>query len=69
MLIRQRAPEPYLQDLTAFLARLRLTLSAEKTRVVEAERGFDFLGVRLVRKPTRRDRAGSSVMAFLVPEP
>jgi RNA-directed DNA polymerase len=68
MLIRQRAPEPYLQDLKAFLARLRLTLSAEKTRVVEAERGFDFLGVRLVRKPTRRDRSRKFCYGFPSPQ-
>jgi len=67
MLIRQRAPEPYLQDLKAFLARLRLTLSAEKTRVVAAERGFDFLGVRLVRKPTRRDRSRKFCYGFPSP--
>jgi group II intron reverse transcriptase/maturase len=68
ILIRQRAPEPYLQDLKAFLARLRLTLSAEKSRVVEAERGFDFLGVRLVRKPTRRDRSRKFCYGFPSPQ-
>ncbi len=56
VLIRQREPEPYLRSLKEFMAKLRLTLSTEKTRVVKAEEGFDFLGARLVLKATRRDR-------------
>ncbi len=34
-----------LRRVREFLARLRLTLSEEKTRVVRVERGFDFLGM------------------------
>jgi RNA-directed DNA polymerase len=56
ILIRGRKPEPYLRDLKRFVAKLKIELSEEKTRVVQAEEGFDFLGARLVYKPTRRDR-------------
>jgi RNA-directed DNA polymerase len=56
VLIRQRQPEPYLHSLKEFMGRLRLTLSAEKTRMIRAEEGFDFLGARLILKATRRDR-------------
>jgi RNA-directed DNA polymerase len=56
VLIRRRRPESYLDDLGRFLKKLRLSLSEEKTQVVLAEEGFDFLGVRLVLKATRRDR-------------
>lgn len=55
ILIRNRPAEPYLRDLKRLLKLLHLELSEEKTRVVQAEDGFDFLGVRLILKPTRRD--------------
>ena len=37
--------------LEARLAELGLTLSAEKTRVVGAQEGFDFLGFHFEREP------------------
>lgn len=68
VLIRRRQPEGYLQDLKRFMARLRLNLSEEKTRLVEAQQGFDFLGVRLVLKPTRRDRSRRFCYGFPSPK-
>jgi group II intron reverse transcriptase/maturase len=55
ILIRNQSPEPYMRRLQAFLDRLRLTLSEEKTRILDARDGFDFLGVRFILRPTRRD--------------
>lgn len=47
-----------LEELRKMLGRLKLTLSEEKTRVVKAEDGFDFLGVHFklcpVTKPGRK---------------
>jgi RNA-directed DNA polymerase len=68
VLIRRREPEGYLQDLKRFMARLRLNLSEEKTRLVEAQQGFDFLGARLVLKPTRRDRSRRFCYGFPSPK-
>jgi hypothetical protein len=56
VLIRRRQPGPYLAELKRFMNRMRLCLSEEKSRIVEAEKGFDFLGAWLILKPTRRDR-------------
>ena len=67
VLIRRKRPEPYLDDLGRFLERLRLSLSEEKTQVVLAGKGFDFLGVRLVLKPTRRDRSRRFCYGFPCP--
>ena len=64
VLIRRRGPEPYLQDLRRFIAKLKIELSEEKTRVVRAEEGFDFLGARLILKPTRRDRSRQFCYGF-----
>jgi len=44
---------PY-KKLETILEDLGLTLSPEKTRLVEAEEGFDFLGFRFVRQYSRR---------------
>lgn len=68
ILTRRKNPEGYLQQLTAFLTRLRLRLSAEKTQVVRAVHGFDFLGARLVLKPTRRDRTRMFCYGFPSPK-
>ena len=54
VLTRRRPAEDYLPDLQRVMGRLRLELSPEKTRVVEAEEGFEFLGVHFRLKPTRR---------------
>ncbi len=50
------------------MGKLCLSLSEEKTRVVKAERGFDFLGARLVLKPTRRDRSRRFCYGFPSPK-
>jgi len=68
VLIRGRPPERYLQDLQRFMEVLRLKLSDEKTRLVEATQGFDFLGARLVLKPTRRDRTRKFCYGFPSPK-
>jgi len=68
VLMRRKAPERYLQQLKTFLTRLRLTLSEEKTQVRRAEEGFDFLGARLVLKPTRRDRSRKFCYGFPSPK-
>jgi RNA-directed DNA polymerase len=68
VLIRRRRPDGYLRDLKRFLGVMRLTLSDEKTRMVEACEGFDFLGVRLVLKPTRRDRNRQFCYGFPSPK-
>ena len=41
--------------LRQFLARLRVTVNEDKTRVVDAKDGFDFLGVHFRKQPSRRD--------------
>ena len=56
ILIRDESLEPYMHSLQSILSKLKLNLSEEKTQVVEASEGFDFLGARLVRKSTRGDR-------------
>lgn len=54
VLTRGRPAEHYLPSLDGIIQRLGLELSPEKTRVVEADVGFDFLGVHFRLKPTRR---------------
>jgi len=68
VLIRRKDPEPYLQDLKRFITKLKITLSEEKTHVVRAEEGFDFLGARLILKPTRRDRSRKFCYGFPSPK-
>ncbi len=41
--------------LRQFLARLRVTVNEDKTRIVDAKEGFDFLGVHFRKQPTHRD--------------
>jgi group II intron reverse transcriptase/maturase len=55
VLCRWRSAESYMPKLRKFLTRLQLTVNEEKTRVVLARAGFDFLGVHFRRQPTRRD--------------
>lgn len=38
-----------------FLARLRVTVNEDKTRIGDAKDGFDFLGVHFRKQPSRRD--------------
>jgi len=64
VLTRGRPAVAYRPSLAAITRRLKLQLSPEKTRIVEAEGGFDFLGVHFVRKPTRRTGTGAFCYAF-----
>jgi RNA-directed DNA polymerase len=41
--------------LRQFLARLRVTVNEDKTRMVDARHGFDFLGVHFRKQPSRRN--------------
>lgn len=68
VLIRRRDPAPYLQSLHGFMGKLHLRLSEEKTRIVRAEDGFDFLGARLILKPTRHDRTRKFCYGFPSPK-
>lgn len=55
VLCRWRPAETYMPRLRQFLARLRVTVHGDKTRIVHAREGFDFLGVHFRKQPTRRD--------------
>ncbi len=56
ILVRDKTVVPYMCSLQTMLKRLKLELSTEKTKVVEAETGFDFLGFHLVKKRSKRHR-------------
>ncbi len=45
VLCRWKPPEVYMPKLRQFPARLRVTVNEDKTRIVDAKNGFDFLGV------------------------
>ena len=55
VLCRWKPPEIYLPKLRRFLARLRVTVNEDKTRVVDAQDGFDFFGVHFRKQPSRHD--------------
>jgi RNA-directed DNA polymerase len=46
-------PQPWFQRMERIIASLGLTLNAEKTRMVDAAEGFDFLGMHFRLKPMR----------------
>ncbi len=64
ILIRDQSAEPYMRSLQNMLKRLKLELSPEKTKMVEAEKGFDFLGFHLVKKKSKRNRDKSFCYCF-----
>lgn len=64
VLCRRRPAEAYMSRLRQFLARLKLTVNEEKTRIVTAQEGFDFLGVHFRKQPTRRDPTRSFCYAW-----
>ena len=68
ILIRRRWPDRYFSELDKFLKKLKLQLSSEKTRIISAEKGFDFLGARLVLKPTRKDQRKKFCYSFPSPK-
>jgi RNA-directed DNA polymerase len=53
ILTRRKPAEHYMSSLQEMIRRLGLELSPEKTRLVEAEEGFGFVGVHFRLKPTR----------------
>ena len=55
VLCRWKSPETYMPKLREFLVRLRVTVNEDKTRVVAAQDGFDFLGVHFRKQRSRRD--------------
>ncbi len=55
ILCRQR-PEIYMERLRALVTRLGLILNEEKTRLVNAWKGFDFLGMHFLVKRSRRGK-------------
>ena len=55
VLCRGRPAKAYMPKLRQFLTRLRVSVNEEKTRMVVAQDGFDFLGVHFRRQPSRRD--------------
>jgi RNA-directed DNA polymerase len=55
VLCRWKPPEIYMPKLRQFLGRLRVTVNEDKTRIVDARDGFDFLGVHFRKRPSRRD--------------
>ncbi len=56
-----------LQKVQGMLARLGLTLHPEKTRIVSADDGFDFLGIHLRRTPTKAKTAKMTHVTRLWP--
>jgi len=56
VLIRNKDPNPYMESLEYMLSKLKLKLSEEKTSIVKAEEGFNFLGVRLILNNSRRSK-------------
>lgn len=63
-LCRRGSAEKSMPVLRRFLARLKLTVNEEKTRLVSAQEGFDFLGVHFRKQPTRRDPRRSACYAW-----
>ena len=55
VLCRGEPPEIYMPKLRQFLGWLRVTVNEDKTRIVNAQDGFDFLGVHFRKQPSRRD--------------
>jgi RNA-directed DNA polymerase len=48
-------PQPWFQRMERIIMGLGLTLNAEKTRIVDAAEGFDFLGMHFRLKPMQRN--------------
>ena len=56
VLCRWMPAETYMPKLRAMLARLRVTVNEDKTRIVSASAGFDFLGVHFRKQQTPSGR-------------
>jgi len=55
VILCSRNPEKYFQIAKQRLERLSLTVNPDKTRIVKADEGFDFLGHTFRRAPSRKD--------------
>lgn len=64
ILIRNKDPKIYMESLKRMLSKLKLKLSEEKTQVVSAEQGFNFLGVRMVLNASRRSKGKKFCYGF-----
>ena len=59
--------EKVLAQVRGMLGRLGLELHPEKTRIVSADEGFDFLGIHLRRTPTKSPKAKMKYVTRLWP--
>ena len=57
ILVHIERPKKVLAKVRGMLERLGLELHPEKTRIVSADEGFDFLGIHLRRTPTKLPHA------------
>lgn len=53
VVLSDKPVERVLEELRSILSEMGLSLSEKKTRLVRAEEGFDFLGFRFVRSPSK----------------
>jgi RNA-directed DNA polymerase len=53
MILCRGNPQPWFQRMEGLLTGLGLTLNADKTRMVDAAEGFEFLGMHFRLKPRR----------------
>src|SRR5262249_61770573 len=56
VLCRYRPAETYMPKLRGMLSRLHVMVNEDKTRIVSANAGFDFLGVHFHKQQTPRGR-------------
>ena len=67
VILLYRDGQRMLQRIRAMLARLGLELHPEKTRIVSADQGFDFLGIHMRRTPTKAVKAKMTHVTRLWP--
>jgi hypothetical protein len=53
VILRRGNPYPWMERLERVITSLKLSLNAEKARVVDVATGVDFLGARFLLKPMR----------------
>lgn len=67
VILLHRNAEDVLEKVQRMLGRLGLELHPEKTRIVSADDGFDFLGIHLRRTPTKSAKAKMKYVTRLWP--
>jgi RNA-directed DNA polymerase len=67
VILLHRNAEDVLEKVRRMLGRLGLELHPEKTRIVSADDGFDFLGIHLRRTPTKSAKAKMKYVTRLWP--